>query len=74
LIERISGVDGSDAWLDDCRRYCMLTGRMVEVAGASQRQIGLCQGIAADGKLMLESAGRVSTVASGTVREVRRSR
>jgi BirA family biotin operon repressor/biotin-[acetyl-CoA-carboxylase] ligase len=52
-----------DVW----QRWCLLTGRTVQVAAGDQRFSGRCQGIAADGTLLLHTERGEQRIVAGTV-------
>jgi len=75
LDEQIGLLTGvNDTWHNACQRYCVLTGRTVHIDAGDQQITGLCRGIGPDGALLIEAAGIVQSVYSGTVRNMNQSR
>lgn len=61
------GQDGFGPFADRWRRHDFLHGRPVTVTGAGGPAAGIARGIAADGALLVESAGGLATVYAGDV-------
>jgi BirA family transcriptional regulator, biotin operon repressor / biotin---[acetyl-CoA-carboxylase] ligase len=52
---------------DRFSRYCLLTGRTVQIENGRHRIAGRCQGIDQEGRLLLQTAGGLQRIVSGTV-------
>lgn len=59
------------AWPERWQPYCVLSGRAVRIDQGPRSVVGLCQGIDADGALLLRSeTGRLQRCVSGVVAEI----
>lgn len=70
LAEMLLDNDGATPaanWLEIWPQYCLLTGRKVEVEQGQRRYTGICEGIDADGALLLATPGGPQRLLSGVV-------
>jgi BirA family biotin operon repressor/biotin-[acetyl-CoA-carboxylase] ligase len=56
-------IDLAEAW----QRWCLLTGRNVQVIAGDQRHVGHCRGIAPDGALLVHTVRGEQRIVGGTV-------
>jgi biotin-(acetyl-CoA carboxylase) ligase len=57
------GIDLAEAW----QRWCLLTGRTVQVIAGEQRHAGHCRGIGPDGALLVHTERGEQRIFGGTV-------
>lgn len=57
-------------WLELWPQYCLLTGRKVEIEQGQRRYAGICEGIDADGALLLATPSGPQRLLSGVVASV----
>jgi BirA family transcriptional regulator, biotin operon repressor / biotin---[acetyl-CoA-carboxylase] ligase len=68
MLQRVVGLATAEqSPTADFRRFCLLTGKTVQLDAGRERIVGRCQGIDDEGRLMLRTLTGLRTLHSGTV-------
>lgn len=68
VVERmIERMQSADLLAEDFGRYCLLTGRLVQIESGQERIVGRCLGIDAHGALLVQTESGQRRVHAGTV-------
>jgi BirA family biotin operon repressor/biotin-[acetyl-CoA-carboxylase] ligase len=67
MLSRLAALGSGPALAADFSRYCLLTGRTVQVETGRQRWLGRCLGIDGDGALLVQTAAGLQRIVAGTV-------
>lgn len=67
MNQRLAGLPDEDSLAEDFSRYCLLTGRTVQIESGRQRLAGLCRGIDDQGALLVQTAAGQESIRSGSV-------
>jgi BirA family transcriptional regulator, biotin operon repressor / biotin---[acetyl-CoA-carboxylase] ligase len=66
-LVRLRALGSSETLAADFSRYCVLTGRTVQIETGRQRMAGRCQGVDEEGRLLVQTSTGLQRIVSGSV-------